>query len=477
MPSLLILIPLIGLIILNFPIRDIMRRIAFPFAFALFCIQISLAISHHPLFWGWALQPIDTFFKVDFSIDNLSFVMLLCIGIVSLASLVVAKSTIYDEKALFKFINLLIIASIGMCGIVITKDLFSLYVFLEITAISSFVLIAFDKDIYSLEGTFKYLVFSVLATVLMLTAIAIFMLMAESTSFEAVSHALKTCGRMPLMTLAVALFLCGLFIKAGLVPFHAWLPDAYSASPDAVAVLLAGITTKATGVYTLIRLTISVFGFSEHVSGALLFLGALSATIAAVMAMGQSNFKRMLAYSSISQVGYIIMGLGAGTILGFLGAVFHTLNHSLFKSLLFVNSSALETEVGTNNMNRMGGLAEKMPVTGFTSVVGLLSASGLPPLAGFWSKLLIIIALWVSGFHVYAVIAVLVSLLTLTYLLNMQKKIFFGKLAEGMGDIKEAAFGIRFVSMSLALINIFIGIAFPVIFYYVILPAKDIAVR
>ena len=259
------------------------------------------------------------------------------------------------------------------------------------------------------------------------------------------------------------------------MPFHGWLPDAYSSAPPAISVLLAGILTKVCGVYTLIRLVGSVFAFSAAVNALLLFVGAISILVGALAALGQTDFKRMLAYSSISQVGYIILALGSGTSLGIIGAVFHLFNHSMFKSLLFVNSAAVGSQLGTTDMDRMGGLSYKMPVTAATSVVGFLSASGIPPLAGFWSKLIIVIALWNAGWRAYAILAVLASVITLAYFLTMQRKVFFGKLKEGLEDIKEVNFGFSLVSIMLALITIGVGLFFPVLFVSVFEPVKDIS--
>ena len=464
MPSLLILLPLLGIIVLNLPLGNIMRRAAFSFAFCLFLIQIALAVFHYPGLWTNQLNAVDTFFKVTFSVDHLSFIVLLSIGIVSLTSLVVGRYTIKDDNDRFNFINLLIIASIGMCGIVMVRDIFSLYVFLEVTAVSAFILIAFEKQRPALEGAFKYIVMSAIATVMMLSAIALILLTTGDTSFDSIRQALFASNNNFIVKLAVGLFVCGLFIKGGLVPFHGWLPDAYSEAPSAVSVLLAGIITKVSGIYTLIRLVTAVFGFTVGIKSALLLIGIVSMLFGAFAALTQNNFKRMLAYSSISQVGYIIAGLGTGIALGVVGAIFHFFNHAIFKSLLFVNSAAVEKQTGTTDMNKMGGLSQNMPITGATSLVGFLSTSGIPPLAGFWSKLMIIIALWMSGHYAYAAIAVLTSVLTLAYLLTMQRKVFFGKLVDAFKNIKETEAGFAAVAIILALLTIGVGVFFPVVF-------------
>jgi multicomponent Na+:H+ antiporter subunit D len=179
----------------------------------------------------------------------------------------------------------------------------------------------------------------------------------------------------------------------------------------------------------------------------------------------------MLAYSSISQVGYIVLGLGCGTGLGIFGAVFHLFNHSIFKSLLFVNSAAVEQQTGTTDMNKLGGLGARMPVTNITSLIAFLSTAGVPPLSGFWSKLIIVIALWQSAHYGYAFLAILASVITLAYLLSMQRRVFFGILSDGLKEVKEAGFGIVFPAVILAIIILGVGLLFPFIAGGFITPA------
>jgi multicomponent Na+:H+ antiporter subunit D len=150
------------------------------------------------------------------------------------------------------------------------------------------------------------------------------------------------------------------------------------------------------------------------------------------------------------------------------------LNHAIFKSQLFANAAAVEKQTGTRDMDKLGGLASKMPVTGGTSIVAMLSISGIPPLAGFWSKLLIIIALWQSAYYSYAFIAVVASVITLAYFLSFQRRVFFGKLAEGLENVKEAKFGLVLPALILALLTILIGIFFPLVLDKLILPIQSI---
>lgn len=469
MMSLLVFAPLLAVIGLNLPPRSITRGISFWVAFLLFAFQGWIVFFPPAGFLESQAIVLGSLFTMNLVVDRLSLILILSIGIVAFSALLVGECTIKDRNLKFNFINLLLISVAGMNGIVMVQDLFTLYVFIEIVAVSSYIMIALYKDGEALEGTFKYLLLSAIATIMMLSSISLLMLSTGSTSFMVVSSTLKN-GVSALSMVAVGIFVCGLFIKGGLVPFHGWLPDAYSSAPSAVSVLLAGIVTKTTGIYTVIRLLNDVFGYTDEIKMVLLFIGAVSVLVGAIAALGQKDFKRMLAYSSISQVGYIVLSLGTGTPMGIAGAVFHLFNHSIFKAQLFVNAAAVEEEAGTRDMDKVGGLSYRMPITGATSVIGLLSTAGIPPLAGFWSKFLIILALWMSGNEVYAVIAVAASLLTLAYFLSMQRRVFFGELAHGYENIKEAKIGIVVPEVVLALATIGFGVFFQFILDKFLLP-------
>jgi proton-translocating NADH-quinone oxidoreductase chain N len=472
--SLLILLPLFMVAILNLPLRIMMKRLAFWLA-AILCFYQLLLVALHPLvFWSVTPDPLGPFFSFKLALDPLTLVMLFSIAIVCFIALLVGRYTITDENSRFNFINLVLILLIGMNATVMTTDIFSLYVFMEVTAVASFTLIAKRKDILALEGAFKYIILSSVATVLMLTSVALFVLVSGGTTFSAIYGSFSVPANGFLLKLGVGLFLCGLFIKSGIVPFHGWLPDAYSAAPAAVSTLLAGIVTKVSGVYVLIRLVISVFGVSAPIQNILMFTGAASIIIGAIAALGQNDFKRMLAYSSISQVGYIILALGVASPLALAGAVFHLFNHAIFKSLLFVNAASLEERLGTTDMDKLGGLSARMPVTGATSVIALLSTAGIPPLSGFWSKLIIFLALCNAGHFYYAAIALLASVITLAYFLSMQRRVFFGILRQGLEQVKEVSAGLIVPQVLLAAIIIGVGLFFPVILNTFILPIGDL---
>ena len=472
MLALFVLIPLISVLLLNLFRLDFIKKVASWYGMLLALVQICLVL----------FVPIDlfkpgvfsTYFAFNFTIDSLSILMLLTIGIVVFTAIIVGQFTYTDETKNFNFLNLILLTLAAMNGLVMVSDIFSLYVYIEIIAVASFVLISTYKDKIGLESVFKYIVLSITATSFILLSIAIFLLISGNTSFESISNAIKNPGNSSFVTVAVALFACGTFTKGGLVPFHGWLPDAHSSAPSSVSILLSGIVIKVTGIYPLIKIMSLAGESGESVRKVLMVIGALSIVVGALASLGQNDIKRMLAFSSVSQMGYIVLSLGTGTALGLAGAAFHMFNHAIFKSQLFANAAAVERQTGTRDMDKLGGLASKMPVTGGTSIIAMLSISGIPPLSGFWSKLLIIIALWQSTNYAYAFIAVIASVITLAYFLSMQRKVFFGQVAQGLENVKEAKLGLITPAVILAILTIFIGLFFPLILNKLIFPIEYI---
>ncbi|MFA6130306.1 MAG: proton-conducting transporter membrane subunit [Candidatus Omnitrophota bacterium] len=463
MAALFILVPFILLLILNLPFKFLKAPVAFWLSAALFLTQPLLVLIHPWFAWSNYPAALSRFLIFKLWLDPLALIMLFTIGIVVFVSLLVAKSTITTERRSFNFINLLLVSFIGMNATVLAADIFSLYVFVEITAVAVFVLMAIEKNRFAIEGTFKYLVLSMFASIFILTSIAFFILAAGEISFAGIHNAFLVNSNIILLNFAVALFLCGLFIKCGVVPFHGWVPDAYSEAQSAVSVLLAGIATKITGVYVLMRLFSSVFVLKDSFHNLIMLIGIISIVFAALAAFRQNNIKRMLSYSSISQVGYIVLAIGCATPLAILGAVLHFFNHAIFKSLLFVNAASLEKKFGSTDMSIITGLGNQLPVTSGTWLVGLLSTAGIPPLSGFWSKLIIIIALFNAQRFTYGWIALLASVLTLAYFLFMERNVFFIKTEAAPGDKGGVPFSLKFCEILLAAITIGVGLGFPFI--------------
>lgn len=462
MSHLLLLVPVAAIVLLNvLPKR--LRDLGFWIAFGVFGLETAAVfVTRFSSVDLSALASLERVFGFHLTPDGLSALLMLCVGLVGMAALLVARQTSHEVDERFTFANLVLVALVGINGIAMVRDLFSLYVFVEVTAVATFILITArrgESDMRAFEGAWKYILLSVVASVLMLVALGFFLLTADGITLDAAKRALETGA--PLAWVATALFVCGLFVKGALVPFHGWLADAYTAAPAPVSVFMAGVVTKASGIFALVRLAQTTLDGATPGREILLVAGAVTIVVGAFLALAQTNMKRMLAYSSVSQMGYIVIALGGDLGLGILAAGFHFFNHAVSKSQLFANAAAIEKELGTLDMTQMGGLGSRMPVTAGTAAVASLSIAGLPPLAGFWSKLLIVLALWKAGEYTFAAVAILASLVTLAYFLALQRSVFFGKPEEKWAAVHETSPGLLVPAVALALVTIALGLGFP----------------
>jgi multicomponent Na+:H+ antiporter subunit D len=336
-----------------------------------------------------------------------------------------------------------------------------------------------------LEAAFKYLVLAAAASVLILLSIALLYSRTGTLDFKQVGDNLvmaNSYGDKATMFI-ILLFMVGFGLKMAMVPFHAWLPDAHPSAPAPISAMLSGVVIKASGVYALMRILYNVIGIQNlpQVGHTILGLGILTIVIASILALVQTDYKRLLAYSSISQIGYILLGFGIGTPLGYIGALYHLMNHATFKSLLFLDSGSTQHATGTRDLNRMGGLAKRMPVTATTSVFGSLAISGVPPFNGFFSKAIIVIALinaWnISRNWLYfasALVAILFSLVTLAYYLKTQRKAFFGKLKDEWAGVKESGLAMTFPLVVLAILTVALGVGYPWLYTAILNPAATV---
>ena len=454
---------------------DILANAVFLFLLIMAATSGRHMISGGPVLkqLNWLGEPLN----IRLAVDGFSLLMLMAIALVTLCVGLYSINYMdhYGSKA--NYYALLLMMVTGMNGLVLATDLFDVYLFLEVAAIASYALVAYGLEHDELEASFKYLMLSVIASAGILVSIAVIFGVTGGLGFSTVAEGLRG-GEPGIITgTCAALFIMGFGLKAALVPFHAWLPDAHPSAPAPISAMLSGLLIKVSGVYALTRILFNVFGMTPALSLVLMVLGIVSIVVAALLALGQKDMKRMLAYSSISQVGYVILGIGTGTPLGIAAGLFHLFNHALAKGLLFLNSGSVQMSTGTRNLDEMGGLARRMPLTAGTSLVGSLSIAGVPPLSGFWSKLLIIIALVQSRQGFLAVVAVLASVLTLWYYLILQRKAFFGKLNEKWRDVKEAPFWMSASTVVLAALSIGIGIFFTAVINSWIQPASDVLAR
>ncbi len=389
-------------------------------------------------------------YGISMVLDGLSAFMLLTVNLVALVTVIYALDYLQRYTGIWQFYTLFLLMLAGMNGVTVSGDLFNLFVNLELAAVASYALVAFGTGKHELEAAFKYSVMGSVGSLFILLAI-IWLYSATSTlNLADMAGRLADAGDSDLLLVVAALFLVGFGLKAALVPFHAWLPDAHPSAPAPISAMLSGVLIKALGIYALCRVLFGVLGFTPRLSLVLVTLGVVSMLVGVLLAVGQWDLKRLLAYHSISQVGYIILGVGLGTPLGLVAGLFHLFNHSVFKSLLFLDSGALEYATGTRDLRKMGGLGALMPTTRFTTLVASLSISGIPPFSGFWSKLLVILAAVEAGWYWAAFWAALASLLTLASFTKVMKYAFYGVLPDRLRGVREAPVWMRFALILLA---------------------------
>jgi len=424
-------------------------------------------------------------------LDGLSSLMLLAIGVVSAAAMLFSVRYMEQYTAKPKYLSLFLLMVAGMNGVVISGDIFNLFVFLEIASIASYALVGFGCEHEELEASFKYMVLGTVASAFILLGIALVYGNTGALNMAYTARAIQQTGINAGLAFAMSLFIAGFGLKAALVPFHAWLPDAHPSAPAPISAMLSGVLIKALGVYALSRLIFNVFGVSIPVSWVLIALGVLSMVVGVFLAVGQWDFKRLLAYHSISQMGYVVLGIGMGALilakrgnplwasLAILGGLFHLVNHAVFKSLLFLTSGSVEMATGTRQLKKMGGLVERMPYTRAACTIASASIAGVPPFNGFWSKLILVIAAVQAGFFGLAAVTVVVSLVTLLSFLKVQRYVFLGDLPEELQNTRENKGSMRMAMLFLATLCLLMSllVLVPSLRVTVLQPAVDVLIE
>lgn len=410
--------------------------------------------------------------------DSFSAFMVLIISIIVFTGSLFSLRYMSNYTGQWKFYTLFMLMTAGMMGICITGDLFNMFVFLEIAAISSYALVAFGVGAEELEASFKYIVMGEIGGLTFLLAIALIYAKTSTLNLADISTSLQVIRHTTFFSMTLGMMLFAFSIKAALVPFHSWLPDAYPAAPAPISSLLAGICTKVFGIYTTARIVFNVFGLTRANDplffNILIGLGLLSIAFAGLTALNQKDYKRLLAYSSISQVGFIMLGFGIGNYYGVVGAILYILAHGLAKGLLFLTSGSVVHATGTRDLQKLAGLGERMPTTAWSFRIGALSVIGLPPLVGFFAKLLIIMGAIKAGFIWLAILAIVLSVLSLAYLLKIESSVFMKK---GKIDAKTAPFTMRIAMVFLVVLIVLLGIGFQPIIDFVVGPAAHALLR
>lgn len=353
--------------------------------------------------------------------DRLSALMVLTSGAMVLVAVCFAIARSEDDAATYHPLVLILTAGVG--GALLTADLFNLFVFFEMMLIASYVLLVWGVTPRQVHGGAVYVTTNLLASTLLLIGVALIYGQTGTVNIAVLAVFTQTTG-----TFAVGggLVLVAFAVKASLVPVHGWLPRTYPVAPPAVAALFSGLLTKV-GVYAIYRVYATVLDGEPRLRGMLLVVAAATMILGVLGAVGRNGMREILAFHMVSQIGYILMGLGLFGPLGLAAGIFYMLQYIVVKASLFLVAGAVETLRGTGALDRLGGLARVHPVLAATFAVSALSLSGIPPLSGFFGKLLLVRAAFEEAAYLAAAAAVAVSFFTLLSMVKIWNGVFWGE--------------------------------------------------
>lgn len=467
LPILQVILPLMAA-----PICLIVRRSRLVWLFALsvsvasFLVSILLIqqvsnsgeISYE--FGGWAAP-----WGIEYRIDQLNILLLFIITLISSVVLIAAHSSI--EREISKenhcyFYILYLLTLSGMLGVVATGDVFNIFVFLEISSLSGYALIAMGKDRRALWASYQYLIMGTIGATFILIGIGMMYQMTGTLNIADLSVRLSEAPQQRTLLTAYVFVIVGVCLKLALFPLHYWLPNAYAYAPSIVSAFIAATATKV-ALYLLIRFTFSVFGLSVSLTAislqtVFMILGLAGIFIASVTAVYQSNVKHIFAYSSIAQVGYMIVGFSMNTVAGLSATLLHLVNHALMKSAIFLALGAVMHRLGTTQLIDFQGLGRAMPLTMAALVVGGLSLIGVPLTVGFVSKWYLLMALLEQGQWIVAGLILLGSLLAIMYVWRLLEVAYFKEPPANKPRSEEAPIIFLIPIWVLSAANIYFGI-------------------
>jgi multicomponent Na+:H+ antiporter subunit D len=409
-------------------------------------------------------------FGIEYVLDHLSAFMVVIIVFIGLVTIIYPPQAglYYTPRRVVPAYGLLLLLIAGLAGVVVTGDLFNLFVFLEIYSLASYALITLGGD-RAVVASFRYLILGTIAGSFYLLGVGFIYFSTGTLNMADAARLLPPLYGSPSIMAAVALIVVGIGIKMALFPLHVWLPDAHSYAPPVVAAILAAIQIEV-AAYVVVRFMLTIFqpGYFIDTLPVTTIIGWVAAAgiiFGSVMAIAQKDFKRMLAYSTVAQVAYIGLGIGLANPLGLIGALLHILNHAFMKSCLFLVAGGIRHQTGLHAIPQFAGLGRKMPLMMSAFTVAALSMVGIPPTAGFFSKWYLVLGGIEAGNWVFVAVILASSLLTAVYFFRMIEKLFATPATDDpaveqarepsvriLGPIMTLAVGI----IVLGLINVFI---------------------
>jgi multicomponent Na+:H+ antiporter subunit D len=464
-----VVIPLLGAIIAAFMKRGtlawawaaLITATTPVIAFALLVqVWTNGTISYH--MGGWP-PPIG----IEYRVDLLNAFVLVLVSLVSAIMMPFARRSVAheidgDRQAWFYTMYLLCLA--GLLGITITGDAFNAFVFLEISSLSTYVMIAMGRDRRALVASYQYLILGTIGATFYVIGIGLLYTVSGSLNFADIATRLpEAAGAFPRPVLAALAFLfVGISLKLALFPLHVWLPNAYAYAPSFATAFLAATATKV-AVYLFLRIAFSVYGAAIDldrlpISEVLYPLSIAAMFIASILAVYEQNLKRMLAYSSVAQIGYITLGIALANQAGLTGAIVHLFNHALIKGALFLALGAIMYRAGTVTLGDLGGVGRAMPLTVAAFVVAGMSLMGVPGTAGFISKYYLIIGALEGGKWPVAFLIVASSLIALVYIGRAVEVAYFRPMSDAVARAKDPPLPMLVPILALAFAAVYFGI-------------------
>lgn len=435
-------------------------------------------------YWMGNWEPVNGYaIGIGYEIDQLNLFFALLVVSTFLFSGIYSLKYMERDHHLGHYYTLYLMLSGSVLGLVLTGDIFNMFVMIEIMTFACVALAAFrSQQKGALEASFKYLVIGSMGSSFTLFGITLLYAQCHTLNMAQLSSILSTT-HTPTTTLALGMLVAGFGVKAYLVPFHTPAADSYTVAPASVSMMFSGMVNKA-GVYGMIRLLYIIFRSmdSTAVQTLLTVIGTVTMFVGVTMALSQHDFKRLLAFHSISQIGYVITAAGLGTALGLTGGLFHAMNHTLFKGLLFLCAGAVFYATGSTNLDELGGLSKRMPKTTICFLVGAFSIAGLPPFNGFASKWMIYQATYEKavttghiGYALVTVVALVVSVMTLASFIKVTQAVFFGQTPLTCRKAKEVPFAMRLPMWIMSVLCLLTGVCYEQVNKYLLTPAVKAA--
>ncbi|RKT43349.1 monovalent cation/H+ antiporter subunit D family protein [Thiocapsa rosea] len=467
LPALQVVLPLLAA-----PLCLLLGRARLAWALATLVTWLGLAISLlllwqvrdgavlHYAFGDWPAP-----WGIEYVVDRLAGYVLLIVSLIAAVVMPYARQSIAQEidPALQPLAyTLLLLCLAGLLGMAITGDAFNLFVLLEISSLSSYALISLGRDRRALTAAYQYLIMGTIGATFFIIGVGLLYVMTGTLNLADLAERVPELGETRTVKTAFAFITVGLALKLAMFPLHLWLPNAYTFAPSVVTAFLAATATKV-ALYAMIRFIYTVFGarfaFDEmHLEWLLLPLAAAGVLIASVVAVFQHDLKRMLAYSSVAQIGYMLLGIAMANVTGLTAGLLHLFNHALMKGALFLALGALFYRIGRSDIDAIAGIAREMPLTMAAFVVGGLSLIGVPLTVGFLSKWYLILAAIEHGWWPVVMLVLLSSLIAVLYIWRVVEAAYFNERPAGAAAVREAPAGLLIPIWLLVFANLYFGI-------------------